>query len=135
MRSWLGFIGLVLAALVVMLPIAYALPAASTLVFSIGTPVVVIGAGLGANYIKGHAGEAAPGGSAPTRARDGDIFGTRRADRAAESQFDEPAFTVFHDEVEDALRESTVTADPLLIGPIRRPFRVAMSIHPGKHPS
>ena len=52
MRSWLLYIAIVIAALVGLLVIADWLPAASTVVFSIGTPVIVIGAGLGAKYVK-----------------------------------------------------------------------------------
>jgi len=52
MRSWLLYITIVIAALVAVLLIANWLPAASSAVFSIGTPVIVIGAGLGAKYVK-----------------------------------------------------------------------------------
>lgn len=51
MRAWLLYILIVLAALAALLAIAYSLPAASLAVFCIGTPVVVIGAGLGAKFV------------------------------------------------------------------------------------
>jgi len=52
MRAWLLYLLIVLAALVILLVIADALPWATSTVFFIGTPVVVLGASLGAKFIK-----------------------------------------------------------------------------------
>ena len=52
MRTWLLYLLIVLAALVILLVIAYALPGATSTVFFIGTPVVVLGASLGAQFTK-----------------------------------------------------------------------------------
>jgi hypothetical protein len=51
MRAWLLYILIVTAALAALLAIASSFPAASSAVFFIGTPVVVIGAGLGAKFV------------------------------------------------------------------------------------
>ncbi|OIH96549.1 hypothetical protein [Curtobacterium sp. MCBA15_001] len=52
MNAWLLYILIVIAALAALLAIAHGLPSASSSVFFIGTPVVVIGAGLGAKFVK-----------------------------------------------------------------------------------
>lgn len=52
MRAWLLYLLIVIAALAALLAIAYSLPTASSAVFCIGTPVVVIGAGLGAKFVR-----------------------------------------------------------------------------------
>ena len=57
MRAWLLYTLIVIAALAALLAIASSLPTASTTVFFISTPVVVIGASLGAKCVK----EARPG--------------------------------------------------------------------------
>lgn len=51
MRAWLLYILLVIAALAALLTIASSLSSASSAVFMIGTPVVVIGASLGAKFV------------------------------------------------------------------------------------
>lgn len=52
MRAWLLYILIVVTALAALLAIAYSFPEASSAVFCIGTPVVVIGAGLGAKFVR-----------------------------------------------------------------------------------
>jgi hypothetical protein len=52
MRAWLLYLLIVIAALGALLAIASSVPKASTSVFLIGTPVVVIGAGLGAKFVR-----------------------------------------------------------------------------------
>lgn len=52
MRSWLIFIGSVGAALILLALLATGLPSASPMIFLIGTPIVVIGAGLGAKFVQ-----------------------------------------------------------------------------------
>ena len=52
MRAWLLLVLIVLAALVILLTTAYALPRASSTVFSIGTPIVIVGASLGARFVR-----------------------------------------------------------------------------------
>lgn len=52
MRTWLLYALIVIAALATLLAIAYSFPKASSAVFFIGTPVVVIGSGLGAKFVK-----------------------------------------------------------------------------------
>lgn len=52
MRAWLLCILPVITALAALLTIAYSFPKSSSVVFFIGTPVVVIGASLGAKFIK-----------------------------------------------------------------------------------
>lgn len=52
MRSWLIFIGSVVAALVVLALLATSFPSASSIIFLIGTPIVVVGAGLGAKLVQ-----------------------------------------------------------------------------------
>lgn len=51
MRAWSLLVPIVLAALATMLTIAYAFPGASSAVFLIGTPIVVVGASLGARFV------------------------------------------------------------------------------------
>ncbi|MBF4592022.1 hypothetical protein [Curtobacterium sp. VKM Ac-1395] len=51
MRAWLLYLLIVIAALAALLAIASSAPEASSAVFVIGTPVVVIGAGLGAKFV------------------------------------------------------------------------------------
>lgn len=51
MRSWLIFIGSVVAALVLLALLATSFPSASS-IFLIGTPIVVVGAGLGAKFVQ-----------------------------------------------------------------------------------
>lgn len=51
MRTCLLFLLVVVAALATLLAIASGFPAASSAVFLIGTPIVVIGAGLGAKVV------------------------------------------------------------------------------------
>lgn len=52
MRSWLIFTGVVVAALVLLALLATGFPSASSTIFLIGTPVVVVGAGLGAKFVQ-----------------------------------------------------------------------------------
>jgi membrane protein implicated in regulation of membrane protease activity len=52
MLTWLLYLLIVLAALVMLLMIAYALPWARPVVFFTGSPVVVLGASLGAKFVK-----------------------------------------------------------------------------------
>jgi hypothetical protein len=52
MRSWLIYIGIVTAALVILALLATGFPSASPTIFLIGTPVVVAGAGLGAKFVQ-----------------------------------------------------------------------------------
>lgn len=52
MHAWLLYILTVIAALAALLAIASSAPEASSAVFLIGTPVVVIGAGLGAKFVR-----------------------------------------------------------------------------------
>ncbi|QNA93601.1 MULTISPECIES: hypothetical protein [unclassified Microbacterium] len=52
MRSWLLFIGSVVAALILLALLATGFPSASPIIFLIGTPIVVVGAGLGAKFVQ-----------------------------------------------------------------------------------
>ena len=52
MRAWLLYALIVIAALAALLAIASSLPTASSAAFFIGTPVVVMGASLGAKCVK-----------------------------------------------------------------------------------
>lgn len=52
MRSWLIYIGVVLLALVALVLLATSLPSVSTEVFLVGTPIVVLCAGLGAKFVQ-----------------------------------------------------------------------------------
>lgn len=52
MRSWLIYIGLVIAALVLLGLLATGFPSISPGIFLGGTPIVVIGAGLGAKFVQ-----------------------------------------------------------------------------------
>ncbi|MFY9713357.1 MAG: hypothetical protein WAK00_07780 [Microbacterium sp.] len=52
MRSWLIYILLVIAALVALVLLATGFPSISSGVFVIGTPIVVVAAGLGAKFIQ-----------------------------------------------------------------------------------
>lgn len=52
MRTWLLFVLIVIAAHAVLLAIAYSFPEASTTAFFIGTPIIVIGGGLGAKFVQ-----------------------------------------------------------------------------------
>jgi hypothetical protein len=52
MRTWLLYTVIIVAALAALPTLAYCFPKASAAVFFIGTPVVVIGSGLGAKFVK-----------------------------------------------------------------------------------
>lgn len=52
MQCWLIFIGSVIAALVLLALLATGFPSASPEIFLIGTPIVVVGAGLGAKFVQ-----------------------------------------------------------------------------------
>jgi hypothetical protein len=52
MRAWLLYVLVVIAALAALLAIASSFPRASSAVFFVGTPVVVIGACLGAKLVR-----------------------------------------------------------------------------------
>lgn len=52
MRSWLILIGTVIAALVLLALLATGFPSASPTIFLIGTPIVVVGAGVGAKFVQ-----------------------------------------------------------------------------------
>lgn len=52
MRTWLLYVLIVIATLATLLAIASSFPKASSAVFFVGTPLVVIGSGLGAKFIK-----------------------------------------------------------------------------------
>jgi hypothetical protein len=52
MRAWLLYLLIVIAALAALLAIAHSLSEASSTVFLIGTPVVVIGASLGGKFVR-----------------------------------------------------------------------------------
>ena len=51
MRAWLLYLLIVIAALTALLTIASSAPETSSAAFLIGTPVVVIGASLGAKFV------------------------------------------------------------------------------------
>ena len=52
MRAWLLYLLIVIAALAALFAIASSAPGASAAVFLLGTPVVVIGASLGAKFVR-----------------------------------------------------------------------------------
>jgi hypothetical protein len=52
MRAWLLYTLIVIAALAALLAIAHSFAKASSTVYVIGTPVVVIGASLGAKFVR-----------------------------------------------------------------------------------
>lgn len=52
MRSWLIFTGIVVAILTLLVLLATGFPSASSTIFLIGTPIVVVGAGMGAKFVQ-----------------------------------------------------------------------------------
>ncbi|WP_258368862.1 hypothetical protein [Curtobacterium sp. MCBD17_030] len=52
MRAWLLYTLVVITALAALLAIGDSFPKPSSVVFFVGTPVVVIGAGLGAKFVR-----------------------------------------------------------------------------------
>lgn len=52
MRSWMIYIVLVVATIAVLWLLATSFPSISTGVFLVGTPIVVVGAGLGAKLVQ-----------------------------------------------------------------------------------
>lgn len=52
MRSWLIFTGIVVTALTLLALLATRFPSASPIIFLIGTPIIIIGAGLGAKFVQ-----------------------------------------------------------------------------------
>ena len=52
MRAWFLYVATVVCALAALLLVANALPALSSGVFVVGTPVLICGAGLGAKFVK-----------------------------------------------------------------------------------
>lgn len=52
MHSWLIFTGIVVAILTLLVLLATGFPSASSTILLIGTPIVVVGAGLGAKIVQ-----------------------------------------------------------------------------------
>ncbi|WP_423921359.1 hypothetical protein ACPEEZ_00630 [Frigoribacterium sp. 2-23] len=52
MRAWLLYIAIVVLALVALIVVAHSFPGASPTAFYVGTPILVIGAGVGAKFVK-----------------------------------------------------------------------------------